>query len=158
MMRGLQTRVMVVAVVAVFGMAIAGTAAVASGPGGTVNGVAGNATAVPASNAKCVIADDSGNPVTTVNIDVRSGADTVYWVDFNAVSGATTATVSIKKNPAGPWSTTQKVTGLVGGGFYILPFGVPQWGGNSTAGKYEVRVKFDQGGTSACSFTATTPS
>jgi hypothetical protein len=158
MMRGLQKRGMVVAAVAVFGVAIAGTAAVASGPGGTVNGIAGTATAVPAANAKCVIADDSGNPVTTVNIDVRSGSDTVYWVDFNAASTATSAMVSIRKNPAGVWSTTQKVTGLVGGGFYIVPFGVPQWGGNATAGTYQVRVKFNQGGTSACSFTATTPS
>jgi hypothetical protein len=159
MMKGFEKRLVVVAAVAVSIVAIAGTATAASGAGGTVNGVARQATAVPASNAKCVIADDSGNPVKTVNIDVRSGSDTVYWVDFNVATAATAATVSIKKNPVGFWSTTQKALDLVGGGFYIVPFGVPQWGGNATAGKYQVKVTFNNnGGTSTCSFTATTPS
>jgi Tfp pilus assembly major pilin PilA len=159
MMKGPRKRVMVVAAVAVSLVAIAGTAVAAYGAGGTVNGVARDATAVPASNARCVIADDSGNPVKSVNIDVRSGSDTVYWVDFNAASAATSATVSIKQNPTGFWSMTQKATDLVGGGFYIVPFGVPQWGGNATAGKYKVKVTFNNdGGSSTCSFTATTPS
>jgi hypothetical protein len=66
--------------------------------------------------------------------------------------------VSITQKPTGFWSTTQKATDLVGGGFYILPFGIPQWGGHATAGKYLVRVKFNEGGFSTCSFKAVTPS
>jgi hypothetical protein len=158
MMRGLQKRVVVVTAVVALSLAIVGTAAAASGAGGTVNGVARKATAVPASNSSCVIADDSGNPVTTVNIDVRSGSDTVYWVDFNAANAATAATVSIKRSPAGFWSTTERAVDLVGGGFYMVPFGVPQWGGNATAGKYKVKVKFNHGGASTCTFKAATPS
>jgi len=143
---------------------IAGTADAASLAGGTVNGMPGRPTAVPASDTACTLADDSGNPVTQVTIADRQGADTVYWVDFtvpNPTTPPTQATVSIKKPKASPgfWSETQKVIDLSGGGFYIQPFSIPQEGGSDAAGKYAVRVTYnEQGGTASCSFTAVEPS
>jgi hypothetical protein len=103
-------------------------------------------------------------PFTQVTIADRQGADTVYWVDFtvpNPTTPPTQATVSIKKPKASPgfWSETQKVIDLSGGGFYIQPFSIPQEGGSDAAGKYAVRVTYnEQGGTASCSFTAVEPS
>jgi hypothetical protein len=100
------------------------------------------------------IANDSGDPTTDVVIATRQGSDTVYWVDFNARTNATTATVIMTKLTGNFLVQVQRLTGVVGGGFYILPFAVGTAG--SPAGKYLVKVKFDHGPPKTCGFTAQT--
>lgn len=60
------------------------------------------------------------------------------------------------QKPSGFWSDSQKVVDIVGGGFYIVPFAVPQWGGNSTQGNFTVKVSYNNHVAAAfCSFSAT---
>jgi hypothetical protein len=50
------------------------------------------------------------------------------------------------------------VIDLVGGGFYVVPFSIPQVGGSAAAGKYAVKVTYNEhGGAASCSFTAVEP-
>jgi hypothetical protein len=162
-MKGWTSRAIAMAVTFTVVIGIAGTAGAAALAGGTVNGMPGRPTAVPASASHCTLADDSGNPVTQVTIADRQGADTVYWVDFTVpdpTTPPTQATVSIKKPKATPgfWSETQKAIDLVGGAFYIVPFSIPQWGSNATVGSYSVKVMYNlHGGSASCTFTAVEP-
>jgi hypothetical protein len=160
-MFGWARRAAAVVVVSTVAIGIATTAAAASLASGTVNGIRETPTGVPRSSQACTIADDSGNPTTAVTIAVRQGADTVYWVDFtvpNPATPPTQATVSIKQTPPGFWSDSQKIVDIVGGDFYIVPFAVPEWGGNSTVGNFSVKVKYNNHVAAAsCSFSASMP-
>jgi hypothetical protein len=153
-MKALSKRLILIAVASTLAIGIAGTAAAASLGRDTVNGISGKAGDVSMSKAHCSIANDSGSPTTDVIIAARQGSDTVYWVDFNARTNATTATVIITKVTGSFLVQVQRLTGVVGGGFYILPFAVGTAG--SPAGKYLVKVKFDHGPPKTCGFTATT--
>ena len=142
--------VAVVGMVALGAGAVAGGAAAANSPA-AVNGTQRAAAHTPLKAARCSIYDDSGSPVSVVNIDEETGSDQVYWIGYNGFSAGSSEKISIKGPSGDLFSETQVLAGYTGGG--ILPFGIPFWASNQTSGKYKVRVQAIGGPSVGCSFT-----
>jgi hypothetical protein len=119
----------------------------------SANGLPGRAaTANGAGAATCDFTNDSGTPVTTINVDNMEGGDTVYWMQYTpSVDETGTITFTLTGPSGSPFA--KEVQTFRSAGLTATPFGVPYWGDNLTSGTYKLSVKGKGNATAKCSVT-----